>query len=70
MVQTLAFIGHTEILIILGVVVLLFGAAKIPALMRSMGSGINEFKKGLKEGEESGAGETPKEPEKSEPEKK
>lgn len=40
-----------EILIIGAVVLLLFGGAKLPGLMRSMGSGINEFKKGLKEGE-------------------
>ena len=43
-------LGTTEILIIVGVIVLLFGAAKIPQLMRSMGSGVNEFKKGLKDG--------------------
>ncbi len=39
------------LLLILGVVVLLFGAAKIPALMRSLGSGVKEFKSGLAEGE-------------------
>ena len=38
-----------EILIVVFVVLLLFGASKIPKLMRSMGSGIGEFKKGLKE---------------------
>lgn len=50
----LAFIGNLgtwEILIIVFVIVLLFGSAKIPQLMRGFGSGINEFKKGLKEGE-------------------
>ena len=41
-----------EILIVVFVVLLLFGAAKIPKLMRSMGSGIGEFKKGLKESKE------------------
>ena len=41
----------TEWLIVAGIFLLLFGGAKLPALMRSMGSGINEFKKGLKEGE-------------------
>lgn len=40
-----------EILMIVGVIVLLFGAQKIPQLMRGLGSGFNEFKKGLKEGE-------------------
>ncbi len=44
----LAF-GWQEILLIALVILLLFGAAKIPALMRSMGKGINEFKKGMNE---------------------
>jgi sec-independent protein translocase protein TatA len=43
--------GGSEMLIIAGVVLLLFGGSKLPQLMRGMGSGINEFKKGLKEGE-------------------
>jgi len=30
------------------IALLLFGSAKLPGMMRSMGSGINEFKKGLK----------------------
>jgi sec-independent protein translocase protein TatA len=45
-------VGGTEILILAGVVLLLFGASKIPKLMRSMGSGLGEFKKGLKESNE------------------
>ena len=44
-------LGGPEIMIIALVVVLLFGGAKLPQLMRGMGSGINEFKKGLKEGD-------------------
>jgi sec-independent protein translocase protein TatA len=48
--------GGIEIYIILGVVVLLFGAKKIPELARSMGAGINQFKKGLNDAGE----ETPK----------
>lgn len=38
-------LGTPEIIIILLVVVLLFGARKIPELMRGLGSGIKEFKK-------------------------
>ena len=51
-----------ELIIIVGVIVLLFGSSKIPQLMRGVGSGINEFKKGLKEGEAEAAkaGEAPK----------
>ena len=33
------------------VVVLLFGASKIPELMRSLGAGLGQFKRGLKDGE-------------------
>lgn len=44
--------GLPEILVILVVVVLLFGGKKIPELMKGMGKGIKEFKKGINEGEE------------------
>jgi len=37
-------IGTTEIIIIALVIVLLFGAKKIPDLMRGLGSGVREFK--------------------------
>ena len=36
-------------LIILVVAILLFGAQRIPEMMKGFGSGIKEFKKGLKE---------------------
>jgi sec-independent protein translocase protein TatA len=36
--------GMTEILLILGVIILLFGAKKIPELMRGVGRGMHEFK--------------------------
>ncbi len=41
----------TEWLIILAVVVLLFGGAKIPELARSLGKAKSEFQKGIEEGE-------------------
>lgn len=41
-------INHTEILIILAVMVLLFGASRIPELGASLGKGIKEFKNGLR----------------------
>ncbi len=64
-------LGFSEIMIIVLIVLLLFGSAKIPALMKSMGSGINEFKKGLKEGEKEADAEAKKEePKPVEPEKK
>lgn len=37
-------IGGTELLLLAGVVLLLFGGKKIPELMRGMGKGIKEFK--------------------------
>jgi sec-independent protein translocase protein TatA len=43
--------GSGEWLLIFLVVLLLFGSTKIPQLMRGLGAGIGEFKKGLKEGE-------------------
>jgi len=41
-------IGLTEVLLILLVVVLLFGARKIPELMKGIGQGMKEFKKASK----------------------
>jgi len=43
-------IGGPELLIILVVVLLLFGAAKLPQLARSLGASAKEFKKGVEEG--------------------
>ncbi len=40
-------LGPTELLIILGIVVLLFGATRLPKLGRSMGQSIRGFKQGL-----------------------
>lgn len=45
-------LGTTELLIIAGVVVLLFGGKRLPQLGRSMGSAITNFKKGLNDTEE------------------
>jgi sec-independent protein translocase protein TatA len=43
--------GVPELLIVLGIVLLLFGAKKLPDLARSLGKSTKEFKKGLQEGE-------------------
>jgi sec-independent protein translocase protein TatA len=40
--------GTWEIILILAIVILLFGAKKIPGLMKGIGEGINEFKKASK----------------------
>lgn len=38
--------GHWEVLIILLIILILFGS-RLPGIARSLGQGINEFKKGL-----------------------
>lgn len=45
----LLFIGTTELMLIAGIALLLFGGKKLPEVMRGMGRGISEFKKGAKE---------------------
>jgi sec-independent protein translocase protein TatA len=44
-------LGAPELLIILVIVGLLFGANRLPGLARSMGSAVSEYKKGQREGE-------------------
>ena len=49
--QSLAFIGNFgggEIILIFLIVLLLFGAKKVPELFRSLGKGVNEFRKAKK----------------------
>jgi sec-independent protein translocase protein TatA len=45
-------IGWTELVLIAVIVLLIFGGKRIPELMRSLGSGLKEFKKGMREGGE------------------
>ncbi|MBE0570169.1 MAG: twin-arginine translocase TatA/TatE family subunit [Ignavibacteriaceae bacterium] len=42
-------LGAGEIILIVLVVLLLFGAKKIPELARGIGKGMSEFKKGIKD---------------------
>lgn len=44
-----AMLGGWEIVLILAVVLILFGAKKIPELAKGLGSGIKEFKKATRE---------------------
>lgn len=44
-------LGPTELLIILAIVLVLFGGAKLPKLARSLGQAQREFKAGLSEDE-------------------
>lgn len=45
-------IGSTELFIIAGIIILLFGATAIPKLARSLGRAKAELNKGLQEGAE------------------
>jgi sec-independent protein translocase protein TatA len=45
-------IGLPELLIIMAIVILIFGANRLPELGRGIGKGIKNFKEGMKEGEE------------------
>lgn len=42
-------LGYQELLIILVIVLVLFGANRLPELARSLGSSVKEFKKGVNE---------------------
>ena len=41
------FLGTTELLLIGGIALLLFGGKKLPEMMRGLGQGVKEFKKGM-----------------------
>jgi sec-independent protein translocase protein TatA len=45
-------LGPTELIIILVIVVLLFGASRLPELARSVGVSMKEFKKASREAQE------------------
>ena len=43
----LGIVGPTEIILIIAIVLLLFGGKKIPELMKGIGKGAREFKRGM-----------------------
>lgn len=45
--MVILFIGTTELLLIGGMALLLFGGKKLPEMMRGLGQGVQEFKKGM-----------------------
>ena len=68
-------LGPTELLIILGIVLLLFGGSKLPSLAKGLGQSVKEFKKASKDGaveedEKPAATTAPVEPKKLEPVKR
>nr|WP_144711191.1 twin-arginine translocase TatA/TatE family subunit [Curtobacterium pusillum] len=50
-------LGGVHLLIILGIVILLFGATKLPALAKGLGQSINIFKKEMGNDDKKTAGE-------------
>ena len=55
MIPTMPTVGGTELLIILAIILLFFGASRVPQLGRSLGQGLQEFRKGAaKDSEEKG----------------
>jgi len=52
--------GPTELLIVLAIVFLLFGATRLPKLAKSLGEASKEFKKGVAESENEQNNPTPK----------
>jgi sec-independent protein translocase protein TatA len=48
----LAFLGSPWQMMMLAIIVLLLFGSRLPQTMRSLGKSVNEFKKGIKEGEE------------------
>lgn len=49
MLTVLLFIGTTELIVIGGIALLIFGGKKLPELMHGLGKGVKEFKAGMKE---------------------
>ena len=44
-------IGVPELLIILAIIIIIFGANRLPGLGRGIGSAIKNFKEGMKDGQ-------------------
>jgi sec-independent protein translocase protein TatA len=51
MIMPLYIPGHWEIVLVVVAVLVLFGGKKIPEMMRGLGTGIKEFKQGIREDE-------------------
>ncbi len=45
-------IGTTELLLLGGLALLIFGGKKVPEMMRGLGQGVKEFKNGMKDVDE------------------
>lgn len=59
-------IGHQELLIILALALLIFGAKKLPDLGRSLGEGIKNFKKSVSKDKDDSTSDKPEKTSKDE----
>lgn len=57
-IMALGPLGTWEMIVIVAIALLLFGT-RIPSIMRSLGRGVVEFKKGLNDPTDSGQGGSP-----------
>lgn len=52
-------LGFQELLIIFLIVLVIFGASKLPQLGRGLGEGIKNFRKGMRDGDDEPSGDAP-----------
>src|SRR5829696_829 len=70
MIPGIPSIGGIELIILLGIILLFFGAKRIPDLARSLGRGTREFRKGMSEAAENEAHEEEEEEERKHKDRK
>ncbi|HAQ24063.1 MAG TPA: twin-arginine translocase TatA/TatE family subunit [Acidimicrobiaceae bacterium] len=56
--NALAVLGSTELLIVAGIALVLFGGSQLPKLARNLGKAQRELQKGLAEGQAQAEAET------------
>ena len=66
MIPGIPTMGGVELLIILAIILLFFGAKRLPELARSLGRGKREFQQGIEEGEGAAEAQQPDKAEASE----
>ena len=55
-------LGPTELIIVLVIILVVFGAGKLPEIASGLGKGLKDFKKAMQEPEEATKRELPEEP--------
>jgi sec-independent protein translocase protein TatA len=60
-------LGTQELLVILVIALVLFGANRLPQIARSLGSSMKEFKKGINEGQQEDTGAVTSSPDRGSP---